>query len=181
MSLAYLREVARNGSEPSRNAWSGARCLFSRVPEIEKLIAEIGVFQESERDEKMLSFYSAFALNKEYFWRVSEGNAYLRARAATDIVLFGFRMMLEEAGVLFSCHKGLESQIGALPEKPDGILEKSTRLLAEMSDSAMLGFADAITSFIRYKPPENFSEILTRYVDDNEQWWYKNRPVIAEW
>jgi len=120
-------------------------------------------------------------LNAHYFWVVSQGNTYLRTRAATDIVLFGFRMLLQEAGVLFSCHKGLEKQIDALPEKPEAILEKSNRLLTELSDTAMRDFADAITSFIRYKPPENPFALLTRYIDDNELWWYKQRPVIAEW
>jgi len=181
MSLGFLRAVMEKGSEPSRNAWVGARCLFSRVPEITGLIPKIGVFQESERADKMLSFYSALSLNVHYFWRLSEGNAYLRARAATDIVLFGLRMLLQEAGVLFSCHKSLELQVAALPEKPAGILDKSRRLLAEFSDDAMRDFADAVNAFITYKPPENFSVILSRYVEDNELWWHKQRPVIAEW
>jgi len=181
MSLDYLHAVAEKGSEPSRSAWLQARCLFSRVAGVEALISRIGVFQEAERDEKMLSFYSALMLNAHYFWVVSQGNTYLRTRAASDIVLFGFRMLLQEAGVLFSCHKGLEKQIDALPEKPEAILEKSNRLLTELSDTAMRDFADAITSFIRYKPPENPSALLTRYIDDNELWWYKQRPVIAEW
>lgn len=180
-TLDYLRTAAERGSEPCRNAWLKARCLFSRAPEIEALIGRIGTFQQAERDEKLLSFFSALTLSKDYLWSVSKGNTYLRVRTATDIVLYSFRMLLEEAGVLFSCHKSLELQIAALPEKPEGILDKSRRLLTELSDEARNEFVDAILSFMRFRPPEDFATVLTRYVDDNELWWYKNRPVLAEW
>jgi len=43
----------------------------------------------------MLSFYAAFNLNYGYFWSVSKDNAYLRIRVASDIVLFGLRLILQ--------------------------------------------------------------------------------------
>jgi len=181
LTLGQLRAVAERGSEPARDAWTKARCVFSRVTEIGELIPKIAVFREEERAEKMLSFYSAFTLNVNYYWHESGGNAYLRARSAADIVLFAYRMMLQEAGVLFSCHKSLEAQIAALPEKPDGILAKSGRLLTEQSNAAKEDSELTVKAFVKYAPPADFNVVLSRYAEDNEWWWYKTRPIITEW
>ncbi len=180
-SLDFLLAAAERGNEPSRNAFYKARCLFSRDPDIERIVPRIGAFQRSEREEKLLSFYSAFNLFSGYFWRVSGSNTYLRSRAALEVVLHGYRMLLEEAGVLFACHKELEHQISVLQSKPDGILEKGQRLLNERTDEAKQAFVDAILGYIQYEPPRDYTAVLTRFIDDNELWWYKDRPIIAEW
>lgn len=177
----FLEAVAVQGSEPSRNAFVKARCIFSKDDEIDTIVPKIGVFQESEKKVKMDSFYSALALTYHYFWQVSKDNIYLRVRSATDIVLFGFRLLLQENHVLYPCHKSLLSTVATLVKKPDKILDIGERLLKELSDEAAKEFVESILNFIQYQPPKDWSEILTRYIDDNELWWYKERPSITEW
>jgi len=177
----YLIAVMENGSEPSRNAFKSSRCLYSKNSEIEKWINKIPLFQKEEKQEKLLSFYSAFNLNYGYFWGASSNDIYLRTRTATDIVLFGFRLLLQESEVLFPCHKGLIKAVTDLKNKPEDIINKATKLLTTLSNESKDDFTNSILNFIGYKPPKDFSEVLTRFVDDNELWWYKERPVIAEW
>jgi len=180
-TVAFLESVAVNGSEPSRNAFLGSCCIYSSDPAIPLLLSKIPVFQIGLKADKMLSFYSAFNLNYGYFWGASSGNPYLRARAATDIVLFGYRMLLQEREVLFPSQKGLLHAMEELEQKPEGIVEKGNLLLSRMDDSSKDSFVSSILEFIKYHPPADYNEVLTRYIDDNELWWYKQRPLIAEW
>lgn len=177
----FLKEVAIRGSEPSRNQFYKSRCLFSRDQEIEAIVPKIGIFQESEMKAKMDSFHSAVSISYGYFWQVSKDNLYLRVRSATDIVLFGYRLLLQENRVLFPCHKSLLAAVTTLTNKPDKIIEKGERLLYDFSDESAKDFVESIFSFIQYQPPKDWAEILTKFVDDNELWWYKERPIIAEW
>lgn len=177
----YLRILAKTGSEPSRNAFASSQCLFTRNPEIESLLTQIPVFQKQEKDEKLLSFYSAFSLNHGYFWGQSKDNMYLKLRSAADIVLFGFRLLLQENEELFPCHKSLFQAVSHLKNKPDNIIDKANLFLSALSDEAKNDFVTSIVEYINYIPPKNHAKILTRYIVDNELWWYKDRPVIAEW
>ena len=177
----FFKAAAIRGSEPSRNAFVKSYCIFCRDSDIENIVPKIGLFQESEKNEKMDSFYSALALNYHYFWQVSKDNIYLRIRSASDIVLFGYRLLLQENGVLFPCHKSLFDTVAKLPRKPDNIIYKGECLLNNMRDEDAKSFVESILSFIKYQPPKNWSEVLTRFIDDNEMWWYTERPTIAEW
>ena len=178
---SYLTALAEYGSEPSRSAFLSSRCLFTRNGNIQSLIEKIPVFQKHEKPEKMLSFYSAFNLSYGYFWKCSNNNLYLRTRVLSDIVLFGFRLLLQENEVLFPCHKALSQTVSRLQNKPDNILQKANDLMTRPTDETKGEFVRSILEFIQYEPPKDLSTVLTRFIDDNELWWYKHRPVIAEW
>jgi len=177
----FLNVLAIRGSEPSRNAFVKSYCIFSRDKEIENIIPKIGIFQESEKKEKMDSFYSALALNYHYFWHKSKDNLYLRVRCTSDIVLFGYRLLLQDNGVLFPCQRDLSDTVSKLQRSPVNIVLKGETLLKNMRDEDVTDFVESILNYIDYQPPKDWSEVLTRYTDDNEIWWYKERPVIAEW
>lgn len=177
----FLIDAAERGSEPARNAFLGARCLFTRDPKIPELVARIPVFQEREREEKMLSFYAAFMLNKGYYWRVSEGDRFLRMRSAVDVVLFGLRLFLEDRHKLFPCAKSLYSAVQSLDETPSNLLALADALLDRLDDASLDAFDAAVTSAVSYCPPEDYALIMTRYIEDHELWWRKVRPLIAEW
>ncbi len=177
----YLQAVAERGSEPSRNAFMGAKCLFSRDPELETIAAAIPVFQVREKEEKMLSFYSSFVLSRGYFWKVSGDDPYLKTRSASDAVLYGLRMILQENEVLFPCHKALMDTVAALPVDTSALLDASRRFLTELTNDAKDAYVRELLAVLRYQPPKDYSQVLTRFIDDNELWWYKDRPVIAEW
>lgn len=180
-TVEFLEAAAEHGSEPARNAFLCSQCLFTRQPRIAEIVERIPVFQEQEREEKLLSFYSAMSLNMNYFWAMSENDLFLRMRAAVDIVHFGLRMLLEEERVLFPCPKSLFATVERLAHKSKDICEKANCLLRGLDDASKNDFVDTLLGFLTYQPPEALSDVLTRYVDDFEQWWYHTRPFIAEW
>lgn len=177
----FLKAVTQKGSEPARNAFLSCKCLYTKDPEIPELLSAIPVFQTQEKDEKMLSFYSALALNIYYFWPISRDDIYLKIRAASDIVLFSYRLLLEENEVLFPCGKSLLHAVSQLSTKPEHIVEKSNRFLHNLDEDSKDDFVNSILGFLQYQPPKDFSKIVTRYTQDNELWWYQARPLIAEW
>jgi len=180
-TIRQLKETNEKGSEPARNAFVSSRCIYGFDDEVLNLIKSIPVFQKQEKDEKMLSFYSALVLNRGYFWSVSNDNIYLKTRTATDIILFGLRLILQNNEVFFPCQKALFETVEKMDNKPAGIIEKATRFLTNMTDETKDDFTETVLNFIDYKPPEDYSIIMTRFIDDNELWWRKNRPIIAEW
>lgn len=177
----FLKAAADHGSEPARNAFLCATCLFSIDPEIPDLIKEIPVFQKKEKNDKMLSFYSALHLNMDYFWKMSEHEVFLRHKSAVDIVFFGLRLLLQENEILFPCHKSLFQTVAAMQNKPEKILEKAENLLTSPTTENKEKFVTSLLDFLDYQPPKDLSEILTRYIADHELWWYQTRPLIAEW
>ena len=180
----YLLAAAAHGSEPTRYAFTGSYCLFSRDAELPEIVARIPVFQKAEKEEKMLSFYAALLLYSGYFWDCSKReNRYLQVKSAAMTVLYGLRLVLEDAGALFPCQKNLMKAVDALPaeKKPAGIVEKANRFLELMTDEAKEDFVRSVLGFIAYKPPQNLNIPLSRFIRDHEEWWYDPRPFIEEW
>ena len=180
-TLEYLKAVAKKGSEPSRNAFVSSMCIFGSNEEVFELIKQIPVFQKQEKNDKMLTFYSALNLNKGYFWSVSNNNIYLKTKVASDIVLFALRLILQNNEVLFPCHKALLETIDKLENKPQNITKKVNCFLASSTDESKNELVNTVLEFIDYTPPDNYAEVLTRFIVDNELWWYKQRSTIAEW
>lgn len=176
----FLEAAAQRGSEPARNAFLMARCLYTRDPEIPELIARIPVFQKREQPEKLLSFYAGYVLNSGYFWRMSDSDRYLRCRAAADLVFFAYRMLLQEHETLFPCHKSLVATLKRLPDM-EPLITQGELLLERMDDESKEEFCRLFTMRTRYQPPQDHSAVLSRYVTDHETWWYQARPLISEW
>lgn len=53
-----------------------------------------------------------------------------------------------------------------LQNKPKNIIQKAELLLKNLDDTSKINFVETILNFMDYKPPTEFSKILTRYVDD---------------
>jgi predicted nucleotidyltransferase len=180
MTKEYLLAAAQKGSEPTRNPFIKSRCILAPDPEIPSIVERIPVFQKQEKEDKMLSFYAALCLNRGYFWHYID-DPILRARVVSDIAFFGLRLLLEDQEVLFPCAKSLMKAVERLPHKPQDILEKCRIFVENPCDETKDAFVDPILECISYRPPEDYNQVLSRYVEDNEQWWYSSRPLIAEW
>jgi predicted nucleotidyltransferase len=177
----YLKAVAQGGSEPSRNAYLGAKCLYTKDESLLTLLESIPVYQKSEKLEKQLSFYSTVMLNDHYFWGAAKEDIYLKTRTASDIVLFGLRLILAENEVLFPCQKSLLKTVEALEKKPEQIVKKAEIFLKTLEDEKKDDFIQSVLNFCTFERPKDYTTVLSTYVNDNELWWYKDRPVLAEW
>ena len=177
----FLRLAAEKGSEPTRNAFVKSRVLFSSDPEIPALVEAIPVFQERERDDKMLSFYSDLQLNYYYFWKCCALEGYMRARTASEIVYCIYRLILQENRVLFPCNRRLEETVAAQADKPEGMVEMCRRFCETLEDGLAEQIVSAYGRWTRYPHPKDFNAFLTRYAQDFEQWWMNPRPLVSEW
>ncbi|WP_018750608.1 nucleotidyltransferase domain-containing protein [Paenibacillus sanguinis] len=179
----YLLKASKVGSEPTRNAFIGASCLFSNDPEIIEIIHQIPVYPVWEKEEKILSFFSALMLNSYYFWEqaVKTNDLFLKTRAATDIVLFGSRMLLAYNEKLFPCQKWLMTAVNELDNKPANITDKANLFLQKLDDETKNDFVSSILAYCEWNVPQDYNVILSRFVEDNELWWYNHRPILAEW
>lgn len=179
----YILKASQVGSEPTRNSFIGAKCLFSRDPQINRIIEKIPVYPTWEKEDKILSFYSALTLNNVFFWgeALKGDDIYLRTRVAADIVLFGLRMLLAYNEKLFPCQKWLMRTVDELDKKPENIVNKANLFLQKLDEETKNDFVNSILHFCDWNIPKDFSEILSRFIEDNEWWWYNKRPNIAEW
>lgn len=181
MTKAYLQEAAQKASEPTRNSFEKSFVAYTKDPEIPGIVSRIPVFQKAERDEKMKSFYSNLWLNYHYFLKDCKPEGYMRLHACGEILYSVYRMILQEAAVLFPSNRRLEETVEKLENRPARIVEWGRRLAQEQSEAAADAFVQCYLGWTQYPLPKDMSQILSRYTADFEQWWRVPRPLIAEW
>ncbi len=179
----FLVAAAERGSEPTRHSFLGARTVFTRDGEIDSLLQRIAVYPEHERDDKIRSFYAGLQLCSGFFWGEARkrNEAYLRVRTMADIVLFGCRLVLAHNRVLFPCQKWMLDALDKASEKPENFRGLAETFLALSTEESMKAFAGAVKGFRDWGVGKDWRPILSRYVEDHEQWWWRHRPNIAEW
>ena len=172
--------AADHGSEPTRNSFLCSRCISYTDPDIPGIVERIPVFQKQEKQEKMDSFYAVLHYATDYFWHFVE-DSILRSHTVYEIVHFALRMLMQDREVLYPCSKSMGAYIERMENKPPKVLELCRIFVENPTTENMENFVQYVLSNIDYEPPKDFHDIGTRFVADNEQWWYKQRPFIAEW
>lgn len=181
MTKTYLRIAAEKASEPTRNSFMSSRVLYTLDEEINELVSRIPVFQESESEDKMLSFYSDLSLNYNYFWKSCAIDGYMKIRTAGEIIYSIYRMILQENKIFFPSNRRMEEYVANAPKSPENIVELAADFIRVLDDTTCDAFVKAFLGWTSFVPPEDYNQILGRYVADFEQWWMKPRPLIAEW
>lgn len=179
VSRAFIKDAAERGSEPTRHSFTGTFPIYCVDPAIESALAAIPVYPDDRRDEKITGFLAQMRLNHGFFWGEGKrrNDRYLQLRAASDIVLFGCRLILAFNRVLFACQKRLIEQTLALPNKPEGLKEKIDRLLTDMTDDAKDDFCQAIENFADWPKTDD----LSRFLQDVEMSWFTRTSAVSEW
>lgn len=183
VSPSFLQAAAERGSEPTRNSFVAAKILFARDESLGAVVRKIGVYPHHLQQERITSFYSQIALMRGYFWphAYKTGDLYLKGRAASDIVLFGFRLLLAHNQVLFPCHKSLRNTVIMLPESPRDIIKLADDFLSQQTEGSMAAFCDAIENFRDWGiTKEQWDRILTRFIDDTEKSWLTHTPALSD-
>lgn len=181
MTKDYLLEAAEKGSEPTRNSFVCSKVMFSTDPEIEDIVNRIPVFQESEREDKLLSFYSDLMLNYGYFFKCCNPSGYMRIHVINDIVYSMYRLILQENRILFPCNRRLEEAVQSCTDKPKDIVDLCQKFMDTFDEKTCDEMIHAYHSWTSFDYPKDLSTILTVYQADFEQWWMKPRPQINEW
>ena len=179
LARSFIEEASRRGSEPTRYSFTGTYPVYCVDSEIAKWLPLIPVYPEDRRHEKIASFLAQMQLNRGFFWSEGKrrGDRYLQMRAATEIVLFGCRLILAHNRILFACQKRLVEQTLAAPETPDCIEDKINNLLADMTDEAKEDFCQTIENFADWGKTDYHS----RFQIDVEMSWFNRVHAVSEW
>ncbi|HEY7199973.1 MAG TPA: nucleotidyltransferase domain-containing protein [Candidatus Dormibacteraeota bacterium] len=179
VDVAFLREVADRGSEPARAAFLDAIVGYSRVPDLDALLARIPVYPEHERDAKMRAFASHLAL---LHWYVGEADKrqdpYLLSWTATNLVLYGGRLVLAHNRLLFPFHKWFMRQLRLAPDRPANMVELAEAVLRRPSRETALRFFECVSSFRDWGVP--LSRAGVDFMLETEWIWRGGRPPLAE-
>lgn len=181
MTKQFLIDAAGKGSEPTRNAFMKAQVLFTKDLEIPDLVARISVFQEQEKAEKMLSFYSDFWLNYYYFLKSCPVDGYMQLHATNEVIYSIYRMVLQQNNILFPSNRRLEEFVNAISTETKHLVSLGKKYASSQNMMDGDEFVDYFMKIIDYKFPEDIDIVLSQYTSDFEQWWRVPRPNINEW
>lgn len=181
MTKGFLADAAKKGSEPARNAFLGAKVLFTKDEEIPELVSKIPVFQKMEKEDKMLSFYANFWLNYYYFLQSCPLDGYMRLHAVGEVIYSVYRMVLQENEILFPCNRRLEDFVERISDRTAALVNLGKTAACSQKIEDVKVFAEYFLEILNWKTPKDISNVLSRYTADFEQWWRIPRPNINEW
>lgn len=181
MTKEFLADAAKKGSEPARNAFLGAKVLFSKDPEIARIVSEIPVFQTQEREEKMLSFYADFWLNYYYFLKSCPLDGYMKLHAVGEVIYSAYRMVLQECGILFPSNRRLEEFVEKSSKEGKALADLGKKAAQSQEMQDVDAFVNYFLEILAWERPTDIGNVLSHYTMDFEQWWRVPRPNINEW
>jgi hypothetical protein len=179
VSRSFITEAAQRGSEPTRHSFTGTYPIYCVDEEVERCLPAIPMYPSEHQSENITAFLAQMQLNRWFFWGEGKrrGDLYLQTRAATDIVLFGCRLILAHNNILFACQKRLVEQTLAAPNKPENMQKMINRIFTEMSDDSREDFCKSIEQLVTPKD----ADLLSRFLQDVEMSWYHQTHAVSEW
>ncbi|WP_372631133.1 nucleotidyltransferase domain-containing protein [Cohnella sp.] len=180
INLGFLEAAAERGSEPTRASFIGSQAWYSRIPDLDALLAKIPVYPEKNYEKNIRDFTAQIMLYGFYFAdeAAKKDNLYLLTHSASILALFGSRIVLARNRILFPCHKSLMKAVEKAPEKPDGFIEMVNDLLTAPTGDKCKAFAGAVLGFL---PPTFAPELSTSIFMENNEWnWLDGEPPIGD-
>jgi len=179
VDLKYVEAAAERGNEVTRAAFKGAFVVHSKIDGLEDLVRKIPAYQAHEKREKIQAFYAQFECAYWYFGEALRRNdKYLLTHAASQVVLYGGRLILAHNEILYPYHKLLMTELERAPEKPDDLMELIDGLLEEPNEENAKAFYDAIKGFRFWN--EAWEAWQVRYLKDTELAWLEHRAYIGD-
>lgn len=183
MDEDFLRAVAARGSDPARFAFKDARVLFSRLPGLERILADIvryPVEQQAGRVER----FAAQLLG--WRWYASEAarqqNAYLDLLARQKIVLFSVRLVLALNQEFFPYHKWMLRVLDTVPRQPPGMRAAIDALVRTpgLSGDAIDRYCRDVLAFAGIDHDTANASWPTFFMRDTELRWMSEEPAIDD-
>lgn len=179
ISLEFLMQVADKGSEPARSAFVNAVVGFSRIPQLDAILAKVTRYPEEAHEEKIGAFYAQV---QAWHWYVGEAdrhqNQYLMNFSTTMLVLYASRMILAHNRLFYPYHKWLMKSVACAPDKPDQFLVLANALLEKPGKSQADALVDCLMGFTQWhEPAESWA---VRFMLDSELNWMTHEPPIMD-
>ncbi len=180
INLAYLRDIAEKGNEPSRAAFQGAFVAYSHITDLDGLLQRIPVYPEAGHDERIRAFYSmAFIQHWLFHEAERHGNRYTLTRAASQLALFSGRLILAHNRTLFPYHKWFPRVLESVPDKPDDLMACFDDLLKEPRGDRATALFERVRDFRDWGVSD--LDAYTWFMTDVEWSWMSDRTPIEDW
>lgn len=180
INLAFLRDVAEQGNEPSRAAFEGAFLAFSHIPDLDALLAKIPVYPEAGHDARIKAFYCMAFMQH---WLMNEaqrhGNRYAIMRAASQLALFAGRLILAHNRRLFPFHKWLPATLEMVGHKPDGFMGHFNNVLATPNRATAAALFECVQNFRDWGISD--LDAYTWFMTDVEWSWMNGTTPMEDW
>jgi hypothetical protein len=180
VSLDFMEEVARSGSEPARFAFHGVIPGYSHIRGLDDLLHRITAYPEQGRTARIQSYHAQLLA---WRWFVDEAekknDPYLKARAASELTLFGARMILAHNRILYPFHKWMRTALQNAPDRPADLLERLDACVLQPSSAAAEAFLRCILDFRTWETASEGWPV--RFLIDTEWAWRRNAAPIGDW
>ena len=173
--------MATRGSDPARFAFKDSRVLFSRIPGLETLLAEIARFpvdQKRARRERFVAQLFAWRWYHREAMRLE--NPYLRHLAVQKVVLFGCRIVLNENECLYPYHKWLLRVVETAPRLPSGFLAAVDALVSDDSGLRIEALCGDALAFAEVDLADADAHWPSRFMQDTELSWTDHEAPIDD-
>lgn len=128
----------------------------------------------------MQAFASQMAIYNWYLWDAERRqNYYQICWAASNLVLFGGRLILAHNRILFPYHKWFLPYLSLAPAKPEKLLEQIDTLLHQPDSSKASAFMQNITNFLGLQI--DLDQASREFVRDTEWSWRDGKPAVGDW
>jgi predicted nucleotidyltransferase len=176
-TLAYLRDAVDHGDDPVRDSLVHSRVVFTRIPEVEYLLARIGDLGDEVWASRCVSSIAQVRVHADYFLRegIKRNDPLLLANAALHTVVAADRALLALNRRLFAGPKYLRSAVDALPVRPAEWTALADRVLTDPSPKTADALVAALESIHDWGVDDALA--LSRFVLDNELAWRTRVPV----
>ncbi len=181
VDLDFLRLVAERGSDPARFAFKDSRILFSRIPDLESVLADVVRFPVDQRRARAERFVAQLM---GWRWYYREGgrhdNGYLRMLALQKLVLFGCRIVLNENELLYPFHKWLLRVVADAPRQPADFAGSIERLLTGNSSARVEAYCDDVVRFAGVDQAAADAAWPSWFMADTELSWMTHEAPIDD-
>ena len=180
LSRQFLLDAIDRGSEPTRAAFQGAIVAYSRIEDLEDLLAQVVQYPEHERQEKLSAFFSQLVV-LNWFMEEADKRAdrFLATWSAAEMVLYGARLVLVHNRILYPYTKWLMYDVDHAPDVPGGFMELADRLIREPTGSTAQAFLDTMRGFQDWGVADD--AVIGRFALTNEWQWRVQRPALQDW
>lgn len=179
VNMQYLIDASTKGSEPTRASFYKAYCPFDHSGKIAKIVDNILVYPEDERDSKLKKFYSLFEFNHYYGSQaLKTDNSYLLTRCITDMIFYASRIVITYNRLLFPCHKSMFATLEQADKIPPDFIKTSKEVLEKPTEEKLDQYFDLIYDFfadLRLSESESVGYIL-----ENEWAWFTEKLPVGE-
>jgi len=179
VSPGFLEQVARSGSEPARFAFQDARILFSRIPGLERTLADIPRYPVAEKADRIRRFHAQF---EAWHWYGHEAleldDRYLLGMAVARSVLFGGRMLLAHNELLYPFHKWFLRVLERAPDRPADLMDRIAALHADPCQATLLAFWATVKNFRAWEGADR--PWPAQFMLDSELNWVEGRAPVED-